>query len=165
MSFELFEEDTHATLSSEISNEDICESKDLLISVCYNEIDLGKTDYGFNQGFEGNEANMYFERMNTFSNLTINEILDTPDSHDLHFTRNDLNNKSNYFLKNILKKMNPEIGKSNPEIFHFALDPNCETFASRKTGERNPRIYFMVGYNGMIHPILFDPYHEINGKR
>lgn len=167
INFDLSEEDVFpkATLGELISYEDLKESKRQLISVYYNEIDLDKTKYNFSQAFEGNESCMYFERMKTFSKTTINDIMDDPDNHDWHFYRNDLGDGRNSYLKNLLKEVNPKMAKGNPEIYHFALDPDNSTFANRNTGDRNPRIYFMVGYNGTIHPLFFDPYHEINGKR
>ena len=56
-----------ASLGERLTDEDLVDSQDQCISVQYNVIDLGDTKYGFNQGFEGNEANLYFERMKEFS--------------------------------------------------------------------------------------------------
>ena len=55
-----------------------------------------------------------------------------------------------------------KIARANPLIFHFALDPNNHNQADRARHIRNPRVYFMVGRNGMIHILFFDPYHEID---
>lgn len=49
-----------ALLTDSLSNEDLVDSQNQCISVQYNEIDLGMSEYGFNQPFEGNEANLYF---------------------------------------------------------------------------------------------------------
>lgn len=146
-----------AHLTDRINYQDLQESQDCLISVQYNELDFGNTAYGFNQPFLNNEANLYFERMKTFSETTINDIIDKG-IHSWHFYRTGI--KGN--LKKVFDKMDSSIPKSDPMIFHFALDPNCKIEADRKSGSRNPRIYFMVGYKGMIHPIFFDPYHELN---
>ncbi len=162
MSFELWEKDFSgdilvAHLTDSIDYNDLRESQACPISVQYNEIDLGNTDYGFNQPFKGNEANLYFERMSTFSEMSINDIINQG-LHSWHFYRTSI--KGN--IKKQFDRIDPNIAKASPMIFHFALDSECKVTANRATGERNARIYFMVGYNGMIHPIFFDPYHELN---
>ncbi len=146
-----------ASLGERLTYEDLVDSQDQFISVQYNAIDLGDTKYGFNQGFEGNEANLYFERMKEFSENTLNEIQENS-SHESHFYRSDIRGN----LKKLFDSIDPNIAKVNPLIFHFALDPDNKNFADRKKNIRNPRIYFMVGRNGMIHILFFDPYHEIN---
>lgn len=162
MSFDLWEKDFTgdipiAHLADNIDNNDLRESQSCPISVQYNEIDLGDTEYGFNQPFVGNEANLYFERMNAFSEMSINDIIDQG-IHSWHFYRTGIKGE----IKRLFDRIDSAIAKANPMIFHFALDPECKTIANRTTGERNARIYFMVGYNGMIHPLFFDPYHELN---
>ena len=162
MNYSLTEKDIEdntpiARLTDSICYEDLRVSQDCMISVKYNEIDLGKTQYGFNQRFVDNEANMYFRRMKDFSEMSINGIIDQG-VHSLHFYRSDI--KGN--IKKVFDSIDTKIAKANPMIFHFALNPDCNDDADRMTGVRNARIYFMVGYLGMIHPIFFDPYHELN---
>lgn len=147
-----------AHLTDDLDWRDLQESQDCLITVQYNEIDLGKTPYHFNQPFVGNEANLYFQRMKEFSELSVNYILDHSD-YKVHFNRTDIRGN----IKRVFDSIDPNIASANPLIFHFALDPESTvTNASRTTGVRNPRIYFMIGYNGMIHILFFDPYHELN---
>lgn len=147
-----------AHLTDELDYQDLQSSQDCKITVQYNEIDLSRTAYHFNQPFVGNEANLYFERMKEFSELSVNYILEHSDFRS-HFHRTDIRGN----IKKVFDEINPNISKVNPLIFHFALNPDCKiTNADRKTGIRNPRIYFMVGYNGMIHVLFFDPYHELN---
>jgi len=147
-----------ARLTDELDWRDLQESQDCLISVQYNEIDLGKTPYHFNQHFVGNEANLYFQRMKEFSGLSVNYIVEHCD-YRAHFNRTDIRGN----IKKVFDEIDPKIAKANPLIFHFALDPECKIAnASRESGIRNPRIYFMIGYNGMIHMLFFDPYHELN---
>lgn len=95
--------------------------------------------------------------MKEFSENTLNEIQENS-SHESHFYRSDIRGN----LKKLFDSIDPNIAKVNPLIFHFALDPDNKNFADRKKNIRNPRIYFMVGRNGMIHILFFDPYHEIN---
>lgn len=148
---------TVAHLTDELDYCDLQESQDCMITVQYNEIDLGKTPYHFNQPFVGNEANLYFQRMKEFSELSINYIVEHRD-YKSHFNRTDIRGN----IKKIFDSIDPKIAKVNPLVFHFALDPECKVVANRETGERNARIYFMIGYNGMIHILFFDPFHEIN---
>lgn len=75
--FDLNFEDTRdivnpARLTDDLSYQDLVDSQEqCVVSVQYNQIDLGDTDYGFDQPFEGNEANLYFERMRGFSEQTL----------------------------------------------------------------------------------------------
>jgi hypothetical protein len=34
--------------------------------------------------------------------------------------------------------------------------------ASRETGVKSPRVYFILGTYGFVYILFFDPYHEIN---
>lgn len=149
--------DFPATLTESLSFEDLADSQSQCISVQYNQVDLGDTRYGFDQMFEGNEANLYFERMREFSEQTLNDIRENA-SYKLHFNRTDIRGN----IKRIFDSIDPKIAKANPLIFHFALDPENQDRADRSKHVRNPRVYFMVGRNGMIHILFFDPYHEIN---
>lgn len=151
------EELTPATLTTNIKYEDTCLSQQYPIRVCYNVIDLGKTNYGFDQQFEDDEIKSYFERMKEFSQTTINDIINNSD-YTSHFHRSDI--KGN--LKKIFKSINVKIVKNNPFIFHFALNPKNKNKADKENKVRNPRIYFMLGTYGVIHILFFDPYHEIN---
>lgn len=146
-----------AKLTENLSTQDLVDSQNQCVSVQYNQIDLGHTGYGFDQAFEGNEANLYFKRMREFSEQTLNDIRENA-SYKLHFNRTDIRGN----IKRIFDSINPKIAKANPLIFHFALDPDNQNTADRNKGIRNPRVYFMVGRNGMIHVLFFDPYHEIN---
>ena len=120
-----------ASLGERLTDEDLVDSQDQCVSVQYNVIDLGDTIYGFNQGFEGNEANLYFERMKEFSENTLNEIRDNA-SYKLHFNRSDIRGN----LKELFDKIDPNIAKVNPLIFHFALDPDNKDFAYREKNKK-----------------------------
>ena len=149
--------DYPAKLTENLSYQDLVDSQDQCISVQYNEIDLGNTGYGFDQEFKGKAANLYFERMREFSEQTLNDIREDAD-YKLHFYRTNVSGN----IKRIFDSIDPKIAKANPLIFHFALDPENKNHADRARCIRNPRVYFMVGRNGMIHILFFDPYHEIN---
>ncbi len=147
-----------AYLTDKLDFRDLQESQNYPITVQYNQIDIDKTEYNFNQPFEGNEANLYFQRMSEFAGSSINDIINYGD-YRLHFNRTNISGN----IKNVFDRIDPKIAMANPLIFHFALDPDSKvTNADRTKNIRNPRIYFMIGYNGMIHVLFFDPYHELN---
>ena len=81
--------DYPAKLPEYLPYQDLVDSQDQCISVQYNEIDLGNTGYGFDQEFEGKEANLYFERMREFSEQTLNDIREDAD-YKLHFHRTNV---------------------------------------------------------------------------
>lgn len=150
-----------ATLTKQMDYQDLKESQDYPITVVYNQIDLTGTKYNFNQTFEGKEANLYFQRMKEFAGLSINDVIDNGD-YTLHFHKSDIKGR----LKDVFDTIDINIAKANPLIYHFALDPKSKiTNANREQNIRNPRIYFMVGYYGMIHILFFDPYHELNPQK
>ena len=95
--------------------------------------------------------------MREFSEQTLNDIREDAD-YKLHFYRTNVSGN----IKRIFDSIDPKIAKANPLIFHFALDPENKNHADRARCIRNPRVYFMVGRNGMIHILFFAPYHEIN---
>lgn len=142
-------------ISSQLTSQDLNLSQSFSIAVCYDLIDLDKTPYNFRQEFHDIDAKMYFERMSEICNSNILDLFEKP--RDWHFSSSCL--KGNLLRE--LKKLDKDVVKGNPMIFHFALYTSKEG-ADRKTGVRSPRIYFMLGKYGMIYPLFFDPYHEIN---
>jgi|GEM_PF-592909 hypothetical protein len=123
----------------------------------YDYIDLGKTDYNFRQPFEQEEIQMYFERMNLLTTAPIDKLSER--ARELHLRRSDI--KGN--LRNAVGKIYPEMLKSNPIIYHIALhNENHNETGDRSKGTRCPRLYFMLGTNGHIYVLFFDPFHELN---
>lgn len=142
-------------ISCKLSNRDLYSSQSFPIVVCYDLIDLGKTPYHFKQPFHLQDTQMYFERMRDICQSNISDLLYRP--KEWHFRQSKL---CGNLLKE-LKKLNPDVAKGEPMIFHFALYTS-KGGADRYTDIRSPRIYFMLGKYGMIYPLFFDPYHEIN---
>lgn len=133
-------------------------TSDVPIVISYELVDLGHTDYHFCQRFEHKDTKAYFEAMKRISCHSINEIIDSSE-HSFHFYRTRVNKR----LKELLRTLSPD---SRPDydatfIYHFALYTD-EQGASRVSGRRSPRVYFMLGRYGMIFPLFFDPYHEIS---
>lgn len=123
----------------------------------YDYIDLGTTDYHFKQPFEQSEIQAYFERMNLLSTTTIDKL--SSRAAELHLHRSDI--KGN--LRKAVQKIYPEMLQSNPIIYHISLhDNNHSDWGDRIKGTRCPRLYFMLGTNGHIYILFFDPYHELN---
>lgn len=123
----------------------------------YDYIDFGKTDYHFRQEFEQSEIQMYFERMNLLTTTPMDRLSER--AEELHLRRSDI--KGN--LKKAVQKIYPEMLSSNPIIYHISLhDSSHKERGDRKQGTRCPRLYFMLGTNGHIYILFFDPYHELN---
>lgn len=155
-----FWDDIHGAVAvgESLSIEDTRLSVDVPIVVSYELADLDKTAYHFRQEFKLQDTQAYFEIMKNISCRSINELIDESD-HSLHFYRTRVNKK----IENLLKLLDPDCSPDQNAtlIYHFALSTDSEG-ASRESGRRSPRIYFMLGRNGMIFPLFFDPYHEIN---
>lgn len=136
------------------------------IHVCYQYLDLCNTDYGFEQAFCELDAKMYFRIMRCFANRTIYEILEAggrgvkvdDEGHMVRLSRHDSLHAP---LRRQLLKIDKDILSGFPLIFHFGLYTAENGNASRETGIRSPRIYFMMGLYGRIYPLMFDPYHEL----
>ena len=145
-------------LGDTLSYEDSKLALDVPIVISYELIDLDKTDYHFKQEFTSKDTQRYFEVLKDISCKSINDLIEESE-HSLHFHRSAA--KGN--LKIQLEKLSPGCVTfdSEPMIYHFALYTDVNK-ASRVNGVRSPRIYFMLGKNGMIFPLFFDPYHEIN---
>ena len=141
---------------SSITNKDIQTSSKVPLVVCYNLIDMGKTKYGFNQVFTEKDARMYFLRMKELSESTIYDLMDSK-LKDWHFHSVKVSGN----VKETLFKLHPNAAKGIYTIYQFALYTDSRG-ASRETGIRSPRIYFMLGKNGMVYPLFFDPYHELS---
>lgn len=123
----------------------------------YDYIDLGKTDYHFKQPFEQSEIQMYFERAKLLTTTSLNNL--SSQAQKLHLRRSSLVGN----LKNAVSKIYPEMLKSDPIIYHIALhDEHHKDYGDRKKGTRCPRLYFILGTNGHIYILFFDPYHELN---
>ncbi len=144
------------TFFKKIGFEDTRLSKKLRISIKYDYLDLENTSYHFYQEFHLKDTQRYFEIMKELSSKTINELEESP--RELHFYRNKINGN----LRAMLKAHIPNALSSEAIIYHFALYTNKDILADRGKDIRSPRIYFMLGTNGFIYPIFFDPYHEIN---
>lgn len=143
------------SLKDRITNEDILVSQNVPLVVSYDLVDLDETNYGFWQEMTHKDTMAYFEMMKRVSGSTINELDGL--ARELHFRRTPV--KGN--LYEVLKKVCPEAAFDNLCIFHFALYTSDE-MASRESGVRSPRVYFMLGRNGIIYMLFFDPFHEIN---
>ena len=108
--------DYPAKLTENLSYQDLVDSQGQCISVQYNEIDLGDTGYGFDQEFEGKEANLYFERMREFSEQTLKDIREDAD-YKLHFHRTNVSGN----IKRIFDSIDPKIAKANTLIYDFSF--------------------------------------------
>lgn len=150
--------DLHAPVKwkDRISYDDLRLSQQVPIVVSYDLVDLEKTPYHFHQNFTLKDTQTYFSLMKRISGSTVNDLLDS--EKNLHFYRTDVRGN----LKSLLHKISPQAVEANPLIFHFALYTDEGAIADRSKDIRAPRIYFMLGRNGIVYMLFFDPYHEIN---
>lgn len=162
MSIELFDDDIDQwieDLSAEpwkrISNADVRCSCRLPLRVSYEYLDMGKTQYGFDQSFTLKDTQSYFNCMKYLSGKTVDELID---NGGIQLRRHSALHKN---LKENLWQLNADIVKGEPIIFHFSLYTDRMEMAARDKGIRSPRIYFMQGLYGVIYPLFFDPFHEI----
>ncbi len=139
---------------NEIGYEDTQLSMDIPICIKYDYLDLEDTEYHFNQSFHHRDTQCYFKMMKMISSSTINSLMKK--EREYHFYRSKIAGN----LKRVLQQSLPEAVNSNPIVFHFAL--YTAENADRTKDVRSPRIYFLLGTNGFIYPLFFDPYHEIN---
>lgn len=150
------------SFNESIADEDISKSKNTTPVFCYDLIDLDKTDYHFKQScFDNVDIQAYFSQIKKISTSTIFELIknnENGNDDDLKLHRAEV--KGN--LLTILKKIYPKPVNYFPEIYHFALYTPKGKKADRKTGDKAPRIYFLVGRNSMLYILFYDPYHEIN---
>lgn len=124
--------------------------------VSYDFLDL-EGDYGFQQDFTQDEIHGYFRQMNKYATVSMNEIIETFDYTE-HFNDSKIRG-------NLLRLLKGKTGRKIDDdvlIYHFALEPDSKTVASRAKNTRNARVYFLVGKFGIVHILYFDPYHEIN---
>lgn len=49
----------------------------------------------------------------------------------------------------------------NINVFQFGLYTDKARRAGREDGVKAPRVFCMLGYNGVVYPLLYDPYHEM----
>lgn len=145
-------------LGDKLSYEDSKLALDVPMVISYELVDLNETDYHFKQAFTLKDTQRYFEVFKEISCQSINNLIENGE-HSLHFYRTAA--KGN--LRRLLEKLCPGCvtHDNEPMIYHFALYTDVEK-ADRQSGRRSPRVYFMLGRNGMIFPLFFDPYHEIN---
>ena len=141
-----------------IDTRDISQSKNMALVVCYEYMDLTGGQFSINQlAFDANDAKIYFERMKTLSKSCINDITDN-DSRQWHLYPTRGSKIWNEISKLYPKRLTSE---TLPPIMHFALY-TCEGQADREQCIKSPRVHFIVGSHGIIYPLFYDPYHEMN---
>lgn len=155
---ELARLNTPDSFKNSLNYDDVRLSKDLPIVVKYDYVDLNVTDYHFRQEFKLRDTQEYFTMMKEISSNTINDLEEKAKrDKSYHFFRSGFTGNVRKAVKQIL----PDADESMI-VYHFGLY-ECESRqACRETDERSPRVYFMLGTNGFIYILFFDPYHELN---
>lgn len=144
-----------ANLGQEISYEDIRLSKSLPIVVSYDLIDI-TGEYGFQQPMTNEDTENYFRIMKCLSGKSIDQLEEM--KRELHLYHSATFSRC---LREQLQRLTPDKSVGYPLIYHVGLYTSKDELASRETGVRSPRVFFMIGQYGIIHMLFFDPYHEI----
>lgn len=144
-------------IGEKIVDSDIYISKISMPVICYSYIDLSGGEYSFNQALFSEDYHIYFERIKELCDNTIDSLSKRDPKRVWHLfpTRgvNIINELKRHFKKDKISPL--------PEIYHFALYTDKDS-ADKNIGKRSPRIHFIVGSHGMLYPLFYDPYHEIN---
>lgn len=146
---------TPDTFSRRLSTEDAQLSMDVPIVIKYDYVDLGKTAYHFKQEFLLEDTQNYFSIMKDISSNTINNLVRK--GRQYHFYRSDYRGNLKRAVALMFNNVDEDI-----ILYHVGLYESEGGEASRETGKRSPRIYFILGNNGHIYILFFDPYHELN---
>ncbi|SDP90507.1 hypothetical protein SAMN05428975_3445 [Mucilaginibacter sp. OK268] len=154
-----FEEDKKYKFGITTDGKEILDNEKETVLIAYDYIDIDITDYCFDQScLDGDDAYHYFFTLKEFSKLTTKKLT-TELHHEYHF---HIYSKPNSKLISLVEKISgtsftPE---TQPLIGQFAL--YTEENASRSSGTKSPRIYFIIGKNAVMHILFYDPFHEIN---
>lgn len=146
-------------IGDRIINKDIYISKTISPVICYSHIDLSGSEYSFNKVEFKEDVCLYLEKIKALCDNSIEELLNKDTKREWHLfpTRGKkiITELKRHFD---VKKIDQD---RVPEIYHFALYTDQDK-ADKETGKRSPRIHFIVGNHGMLYPLFYDPYHEIN---
>lgn len=147
-------------IGDKVNNNDIAKTKSHPAVISYAHINITDKNYGFGQSdFSDKDAFYYLSRVKLLSLKSIISIKDEENSQDWHL--NPTRGKN--IISALKKHFNITKYIVTPDIFHFALYPKEDQVDSnREKRIKNPRIHFIIGANGIIYPIFYDPYHEIN---
>lgn len=138
------------------TNQEIATSKAVKPVISYDFADMVSPNFGFCQDcFDALDAMKYFGMMKKLCLSCIDELKDSDDK-ELHL----FPTKGENISKELKRLNNGKWLMQMPEIMHFALYTNKA--ANRASKVKSPRIHFMVGACGIIYPLFYDPYHEMN---
>lgn len=148
-------------IGDKISNRSIADTKSIPSIVNYSHINMATNNFGFGQQeFDNIDIQHYFFRMRELSSKSIFSIKENEHSQEWHLNQT----KGKNIEHELRKYFNINNRNTNlPEVFHFALyHKDNQPTADKNNGVKNPRIHFIIGANGIIYPLFYDPYHEIN---
>lgn len=144
-----------AHISDTISYEDIRLAKSLPLVISYDLVDL-TGEYGFQQPMTNDDTANYFRIMKYLSGKSIDDLEEM--KRELHLYHSRTFSRR---LREQLQRLTPGKDIGYPLIYHVGLYTAADGNASRESGVRSPRVFFMIGQYGIIHVLFFDPYHEI----
>lgn len=143
------------SLQDEYDDEELGRSLDYPIVVCYKFVPVQGL-HSFADSFGAKDAVRYFEVMKQMAGRSFNEAIDDdsgiPNLHMAHI---------NQKLRAALSRHNGGVRIGNINVFQFGLYTDKARRAGREGGVKAPRVFCMLGYNGVVYPLLYDPYHEM----
>lgn len=125
----------------------------------YSHVLLDESRYAFNgKEFGEIDRKHYFNIARKISRFSVKELINLPSNKDLHFNNiNNLESRKNEQLKKIvLRALNKKSYTSEFEgmLFKFAL------YTTDNENENSPRVYFILGSNGIFYILFIDLKHE-----
>lgn len=125
------------------------------VLVCYRYLPIsGK--YSFVDNFDADDARRYFDVMRRLSRASVNDAIDADEDEfrNFHFVRPTPR------MRKAIEGFNG-CALRNVTLIQFGLYTDKRHMADRSSGVKAPRVFCMVGYGGVIYPVLYDPYHEM----
>lgn len=158
------------TLKAELNLEELFKTQEKQVVISYKYVFINKLKtvtldkFCFkNNDFANIDYKIYFEKLYFLTNLTFTQIYEKNDLIDLK----SYEGKTNPPFFNILRKHFKLDNEQQPLFGHFKLYNSPYDIKDNKldfTNIKAPRIYFIF-YTGIIYPIYFDMYHQINAKK
>lgn len=114
-------------------------------------------DYSFSDSFDGRDAGRFFEVLKRLCRMTMDEAVDADggELRNFHFAEVNRN------LRAALRKVSGGKKIGDAPYFQFGLYTDKSARAGRSSGVKAPRVFCVLGYRGVIYPVLYDPYHEM----
>ncbi len=113
--------------------------------------------YSFADSFDGHDAARFFAVLKKLCGMTMDEAVDASSGELRNFHFSEINRS----LRAALQKVSGGKRIGDAPCFQFGLYTDKNERAGRESGVKAPRVFCLLGYRGVIYPLLYDPYHEM----